>query len=126
MAITLGAAVLAVLPGAVLAEPVLLISIDGLQPGDVIEAEKRGIAIPNLKRFMTEGSFATAVIGVLPTVTYPSHVTLLKGVSPAKHGIVSNTGFDPLQINQAGWYWYASDIKVPTLWDAAAKARTPP
>ncbi len=109
-------------PGAVVAEPVLLISIDGLQPADILEAEKRGIDIPNLQRFVTQGSYASAVVGVLPTVTYPSHATLITGVSPAEHGIVSNTGFDPLQINQSGWYWYASDFKVPTLWDAAAKA----
>jgi predicted AlkP superfamily pyrophosphatase or phosphodiesterase len=109
-------------PAAVQAEPVLLISIDGLQPADVIEADKRGITIPNLKRFVKEGSYATSVIGVLPTVTYPSHATLVTGVSPAKHGIISNTGFDPKQINHAGWYWYASDYKTPTLWDAAAKA----
>lgn len=109
-------------PGAVVAEPVLLISIDGLQPADILEAERRGIDIPNLQRFVTQGSYASAVVGVLPTVTYPSHATLITGVSPAEHGIVSNTGFDPLQINQSGWYWYASDFKVPTLWDAAAKA----
>ncbi len=110
------------LPSAALAEPVLLISIDGLQPADVIEADKSGIDIPNLKRFVTEGSYASGVRGVLPTVTYPSHATLLTGVSPAKHGIIGNNSFDPMQINQGGWYWYASDIKVPTLWDAAAKA----
>jgi predicted AlkP superfamily pyrophosphatase or phosphodiesterase len=110
------------LPAAALAEPVLLISIDGLQPADVIEADKRGIAIPNLKRFVTEGSYASGVVGVLPTVTYPSHATLVTGVSPAKHGIYGNTSFDALQINQGGWYWYASDYRVPTLWDAAAKA----
>lgn len=110
------------LPSAALAEPVLLISIDGLQPADVIEAEKRGIEIPNLKRFVTEGSYASGVRGVLPSVTYPSHATLLTGVSPAKHGIIGNTSFDPMQINQGGWYWYASDYKVQTLWDAAAKA----
>lgn len=110
------------LPVGALAEPVLLISIDGLQPADVIEAEKRGIDIPNLKRFVKEGSYASGVKGVLPTVTYPSHATLLTGVSPSKHGIIGNTSFDPLQINQGGWYWYASDYKVPTLWDAAAKA----
>jgi predicted AlkP superfamily pyrophosphatase or phosphodiesterase len=109
------------LPAAALAEPVLLISIDGLQPADVIEAETRGIDIPNLKRFVKEGSYASGVRGVLPTVTYPSHATLLTGVSPARHGIIGNTSFDPLQINQGGWYWYASDYKVPTLWDAAAK-----
>lgn len=110
------------LPVAALAEPVLLISIDGLQPADVIEADKRGIDIPNLKRFVTDGSYASGVRGVLPTVTYPSHATLVTGASPAKHGIIGNTSFDPLQINQGGWYWYGSDYKVPTLWDAAAKA----
>jgi hypothetical protein len=69
-----------------------------------------------------EGAFASGVTGVLPTLTYPSHTTLLTGVAPAKHGIVGNNSFDPKQINQGGWYWYAHDIKVPTLWEAAAKA----
>ena len=110
------------IPLAARAEPVLLISIDGLRPADVIEAEKRGLSIPNLRRFVREGAYASGVIGNLPTVTYPSHTTLLTGVAPASHGIVGNTTFDPKQINQGGWYWYASDIKVPTLWDAAAKA----
>lgn len=116
------ALLLGALPSAALAEPVLLISIDGLQPADVIEADKRGIDIPNLKRFVKEGSYASGVRGVLPTVTYPSHATLLTGASPDKHGIIGNTSFDPMQINQGGWYWYASDFKLPTLWDAAAKA----
>lgn len=104
------------------AEPVMLISIDGLRPGDVIEAEKRGLKLPNLTRFLKDGAYASGVVGVLPTVTYPSHTTLLTGASPAQHGIVSNYTFDPTLINQAGWFWYASDIKVPTLWDAAEKA----
>ena len=116
------ALILAALPAGALAEPLLLISIDGLQPADVIEADKRGIDIPNLTRFVREGTYASGVRGVLPTVTYPSHATLLTGVSPARHGIIGNNSFDPLQINQGGWYWYALDYKVPTLWDAAAKA----
>ena len=104
------------------AAPVLLISIDGLRPGDVIEAQQRGLKLPNLRRFVTEGTYATGVVGVLPTVTYPSHTTLITGASPARHGIWSNTTFDPLQLNSGGWYWYASDIKLPTLWSSAAAA----
>lgn len=104
------------------AAPVLLISVDGLRPADVIDAEKRGVKIPTLRKFVTEGSYADGVIGVLPTVTYPSHATLLTGVEPAVHGIVGNTTFDPLGINQGGWYWFASDFKVPTLWDGARAA----
>jgi hypothetical protein len=114
------AALLAATPAA--ARPVLLISIDGLRPGDLTEAEQRGLKIPNLRRFMVEGSYAQGVIGVLPTLTYPSHITLLTGASPAAHGILSNNTFDPAQINAGGWYWYASDIKLPTLWSAAARA----
>jgi predicted AlkP superfamily pyrophosphatase or phosphodiesterase len=113
---------LASAPSVALAEPVLLISIDGLRPGDVLEARKRGLSLPNLQRFVAEGAHASGVTGVLPTLTYPSHTTLMTGVTPAKHGIVSNNSFDPKAINQGGWYWYASDVKTPMLWEAAAKA----
>ncbi len=117
-------AVLALLTWAqpVAARPLLLISIDGLRPGDVIEADKRGLKVPTLRRFLAEGSYASGVRGVLPSVTYPSHTTLLTGASPARHGIIANQTFDPRQINAAGWFWYAQDIKVPTLWDAARQA----
>ncbi len=123
-ALLIGSALLvSALPSAALAEPVLLISIDGLQPADVLQAEQRGIDVPNLKRFITDGSYAKSVRGVLPTITYPSHATLLTGASPSRHGIFGNNSFDPMQINQGGWFWYASDFKVPTLWDIAANAK---
>jgi predicted AlkP superfamily pyrophosphatase or phosphodiesterase len=115
----LGPLVFMVATAAAQASPVLLISIDGLRPADVLDADARGLKIPNLRAFVTAGSYADAVVGVLPTVTYPSHTTLLTGVSPAKHGVVSNTTLDPTNVNAGGWYWYASDIRVPTLWDAA-------
>jgi len=116
------AALTAFIPSAALAEPLLLISIDGLRPGDVLEASKRGLSLPNLRRFLTDGAHASGVTGVAPTLTYPSHTTLMTGVSPAKHRIVANNSFDPTGINQGGWYWYAQDIKAPTLWEAATKA----
>ena len=123
IALALGlAAAAAILPAAAPAAPVLLISIVGLRPGDVLEAQQRGLKLPNLRRFVTSGTYATGVVGVLPTVTYPSHTTLITGASPARHGIWNNTTFDPLQINSGGWYWYASDIKLPTLWSVAAAA----
>lgn len=99
------------------AAPVLMISIDGLRPADVLEAEQRGLKLPTLRALTAEGAYATDVVNVLPTVTYPNHTTLITGVRPAVHGIAGNVAFDPLQKNAQGWYWYASDIKVPTLWD---------
>jgi len=100
----------------------LLISIDGLRPDYVLQADAHGLKIPHLRRILADGAHATGVRGVLPTVTYPSHTTLVTGVSPAKHGIVSNQTFDPLGQNFEGWYWYSEDIAAPTLWDAAANA----
>jgi predicted AlkP superfamily pyrophosphatase or phosphodiesterase len=102
--------------------PVVVISIDGLMPDYVLQADARGLKIPNLRRLLKEGAFATGVVGVTPTVTYPSHTTLVTGVSPARHGITANTPFDPYSKNMGGWYWYAEDVKVPTLWEAAGKA----
>ena len=110
------------LPTMASAEPVLLISIDGLRPGDVLDADKRGLAIPHLRRFLKDGAHASGVTGVLPTLTYPSHTTLMTGAAPARHGIVANNSFDPTGINQGGWYWYAQDVKLPMLWEAARKA----
>src|SRR5580700_10599221 len=100
----------------------VMISVDGMRPDYITEADAHGAKVPNLRRFLREGAYAEGVQGVVPTVTYPSHTTLMTGVWPAKHGIYANTTFDPLQLNYQGWYWYAEDIRVPTLWSAATQA----
>jgi predicted AlkP superfamily pyrophosphatase or phosphodiesterase len=102
--------------------PLVLISIDGLKPEYVLQADAHGLRIPNLRGLVARGAYASGVVGVVPTVTYPSHTTLVTGVAPARHGIVTNNTFDPLNRNRGGWYWYASDIRVPTLWDAVMDA----
>ena len=101
---------------------VVLVSIDGLKPEAVLQADAHHLKLPNLRAMVRDGVYAEGVTGVLPTLTYPSHTTILTGVSPARHGIFSNTTFDPYSKNQQGWYWYAEDIRVPTLWDAAHAA----
>lgn len=100
----------------------VIISVDGMRPDYITAADAHGAKVPNLRRFLKEGTYAEGVQGVVPTVTYASHTTLVTGVWPAKHGIFANTTFDPLHKNAEGWYWYAEDIRVPTLWDAAAQA----
>lgn len=105
------------------AAPLLVvISVDGLRPDYVTAADAHGAKVPHLRKFLHEGTYAQGVTGVIPTVTYPSHTTLMTGVWPAKHGILANQTFDPLQKNHEGWYWYAEDIREPTLWDAASAA----
>jgi predicted AlkP superfamily pyrophosphatase or phosphodiesterase len=98
---------------------VVMISIDGLQPR--LLTESTPLKLPTLRRLMEQGAWAR-VTGVLPTVTYPSHTTLITGVLPAVHGVVDNRIFDPENLSNQAWFWYSSGIKVPTL-PGAVRAR---
>ncbi|MFD0794858.1 alkaline phosphatase family protein [Mucilaginibacter litoreus] len=97
---------------------VVLISIDGLRPEFYLDPSW---GMVNLRQAMKTGSYAEGVRGSFPTVTYPSHTTIISGVLPAKHGIYYNTPVEPLGIT-GKWFWYYKDIKVPTIWTAAKSA----
>jgi predicted AlkP superfamily pyrophosphatase or phosphodiesterase len=97
----------------------VVISIDGLRHDYL---DDRAHAIPNLRRLHDEGAHARSLRSVWPSVTYPAHATLVTGVRPTRHGIVENLPFDPFEKNDGGWYWYASDLRVPALWDVASDA----
>jgi predicted AlkP superfamily pyrophosphatase or phosphodiesterase len=100
---------------------VIMISIDGMMPSAYTSPETEA-QTPNLRRLAQRGVWADGVIGVLPTVTYPSHTTLITGVDPSVHGIYDNQIFDPQNKSNGVWFSYARSIKVPTL-PMAARAR---
>jgi predicted AlkP superfamily pyrophosphatase or phosphodiesterase len=108
------------------AKRVILISIDGMR-GDYLWDEPRyHLKIPNLKALAAAGSFAEAAEGVTPTLTYPSHASIVTGAYPARHGILANARFQPERwragedgYDRQDWYWEASLFRVPTLWQAA-------
>lgn len=116
--LTAGAAVYAAAPG----RAVLLVSVDGLRPDYVLEADRRGLKLPNLQAMVADGVSAAGVRGVLPSVTYSSHATLVTGVAPRTHGIATNHPFDPYKRSASIWHWYANEIRVPTLWQIATEA----
>lgn len=118
---TLALTALAAEPTPKRAPRALVVSVDGLMPDDYLRADELGLKVPTLRRLMRTGAYAR-VVGVLPTVTYPSHTTLVTGVPPRVHGIVANTVFDPFDRSEEAWYWFARDVRVPTL-ISAARAR---
>jgi len=97
---------------------VVLISIDGLRPEFYLDPQW---GMVNVRQGMKSGAYAEGVRGSFPTVTYPSHTTIVSGVLPANHGIYYNTPVEPLGIS-GKWFWYYKDIKVPTIWTAAKDA----
>lgn len=98
-----------------LAAALLVVSVDGL---DQRYLDNPSLKIPNLRRLMKGGEAAKGVIGIVPTVTWPSHTTIISGASAWEHGILSNRR--PAE-EGGDYYWSASLLKRPTLLDAAAK-----
>lgn len=96
---------------------VLLVSIDALRPEAYRDDRYQ---TPNLRALAARGLSARKVVGIFPTLTYPAHTTLATGCRAGRHGIVSNTIFDP-QDGGKRWYFEASHIHATTLWDAAKK-----
>jgi predicted AlkP superfamily pyrophosphatase or phosphodiesterase len=90
-----------------------VLSVDGLDWRYLRDADRLGLKIPNLRRLMAEGEVAQGVVGVYPTVTWPSHTSIITGVRPDQHGILNN--------RRAGgdYYWSVDLLKVPTLWGKA-------
>ena len=70
---------------------VILISVDGLR-ADYLDR----MDTPNIDRLIASGAYADkGMIPVYPSVTFPNHYSIVTGLYPAHHGIVSNTMFDP-------------------------------
>lgn len=97
---------------------VVLISIDGFRPDFYLEEKW---PTPNLQEMANSGARSLGVTGVFPSVTYPSHTTIITGRTPLHHGIYYNAPFEPT--GQTGrWFWESELIKVPTLWDGVRAA----
>jgi hypothetical protein len=101
-----------------LADHVVLISVDGFRPDFYLEDSW---PMPMVRQMAREGAKAEGVRSVFPSVTYPSHTTIVTGALPARHGVYYNTPFE--EGGQTGrWYWEEDAIAVETLFEAVRKA----
>ena len=106
MRLRLQIAVFFLLSGWLQARPrMLLLSVDGLDYRYLRDCDKLALKIPNLRRLMREGEWASGVVDEVPTITWPSHTTIITGVPPSVHGIEQNNR------------WEYGLIKVRTIWN---------
>ena len=71
-----------------------LISMDGFRY-DYLDKFTRE-EVPNFYYMMENGAKAAHVHNIFPSVTLPSHMTLLSGLYAENHGVVHNRFYDPL------------------------------
>lgn len=101
---------------------VFVVSIDGLMPQSYMDPDSLGLKVPTLRELRRNGAYSPGATTVFPSITYPSHTSMVTGMRPTTHGIHSNAAWDPERRNQEGWWWYVEDIKVPTIFHIAQAA----
>jgi predicted AlkP superfamily pyrophosphatase or phosphodiesterase len=103
---------------------VVLVSIDGLAASYLNDPRAQ---LPTLRRLMQQGAAAEGMITSFPSVTWPSHTSLVTGVEPGRHGVIGNSVWDAKRnrgLTYIGDPELTKDesIRVPTLYDIAHRA----
>lgn len=96
----------------------LVMSLDSLGFRDIREHQQE---LPTLNKLVNGGTWVKSVTGIYPTLTYPSHTSIITGQYPKDHGIVNNTKIQP-ERRSPDWYWYQKDVRSTTVYDLARQA----
>ena len=83
---------------------VVLVSFDGFR-----HDYRARYDTPNFDRVADAGAVADALIGVYPSLTFPSHYSIATGLYPENHGLVGNRFYDPTRGEQ---YSYRNQTNV--------------
>jgi len=87
-------------------EHVFIISIDGGKPAVIQQSQ-----MPVLERMVGEGACTWTANTIFPSITLPSHTSMLSGVGPKKHKILWNK-----------WLPTNGIVRVPTVFSLAKQA----
>lgn len=115
----MGATLLQAPAAAAPAHKLLIVSVDGLDWRYLRDRDRLGLKIPNIRKLLARTQVADGVVGVWPTITWPSHTAIISGARPDQSGILSNAR-GTLDPNLS--FWSAKKLKVPTLWQCAGRA----
>jgi predicted AlkP superfamily pyrophosphatase or phosphodiesterase len=96
---------------------VVLVSIDGFA---AYHLENPSLELPNIRALIASGARAKSSETVFPSLTHPSHTTIITGVTPREHGVIGNRVWD----RRTGQRLHITNLprreslRVPTLFDA--------
>jgi predicted AlkP superfamily pyrophosphatase or phosphodiesterase len=102
---------------------VAIISIDGFPAGALWDER---VPIPAIRELARNGAWSSALIPSTPSVTWPNHHSLVTGVHPDKHGVLTNGIF--VRSGPGEPVWRDNDVDrdqlsdYPTIYDLAYQA----
>lgn len=88
------------------ADRVVLVSFDGLRPDAINLHQHNAFA-----KIISEGTSTMNAKTVLPSVTLPSHVSMLTGLLPARHNVFENN-----------WFPWSPKVKVTTVFQLVKRS----
>jgi len=95
---------------------VVWISIDGFRP-DYLER----VPTPTLDRLIREGAYSLSHEPVFPSLTFPSHVSMVTGVTPGVHGIPGNSYYDTVDGETRRYPPEAALLDAEAIWITAER-----
>ena len=103
---------------------VILISVDGLAAFNLDDPHAD---IPTIRWMAANGARAQSMETCFPSVTWPTHTTLVTGVRPGRHGVLANSYYDRAQGKKIPLlpdplFDKEDLVKVPTIYDIAQRA----
>jgi predicted AlkP superfamily pyrophosphatase or phosphodiesterase len=117
LTILLAAAAMALQPAnAQPAQHVILVSIDGFAAYHLYNQELR---LPQIRELIDRGAWFASSETVFPSVTHPSHTTIVTGVEPRLHGVTGNSMVN----RRTGESFHPTNkrrkeiVRVPTIFD---------
>jgi hypothetical protein len=104
-----------VLPALLLGQParkpaarkLVVVSIAGLDARFLTEPATR-VKIPNIRKLIRQGTVASGVIGVAPSDTWPSGISLVTGVLPSEDGTPLWQAAARIGLKTAAVFWPAT------------------
>lgn len=105
------------------AEKVLVLGVDGMDPGFARKFLKAGV-MPNLKKFLERGSSREdlVMLGGMPTITPPMWTTLATGAYPSTHGITCYFRQDHEDLDSVIYNLDSRNCKAEQLWNVLAES----
>ena len=87
----------------------IIISLDGFR-ADYLTRK----LTPTLQSFINSGVSAPYLIPSFPSVTFPNHWTVVTGLYPESHGIVGNSFYDPIAMQE--YHYTDRNISTKPFW----------
>ena len=76
---------------------------------------------PNFLKLFSHSASVGQVCTIYPSLTYPSHTSVITGCRPGKHGVIDNNAVKTKGDPDGDWFIHADKIRTDDIFKAAKR-----